>query len=150
MSLTPDVSSSSSWLDSEVLPCQPRDLVPPACRGSSSGPLPGQACLQCLPREVLNPPQLTPLSAKVQWLYSQLLLSGWASHSLSKPVLWSSPNVHNNRWERVCRLADKSRPLPFSGTVYQPHNCRGCTNPPVHLTLLISPTTKRGQGTRFW
>lgn len=28
--------------------------------------------------------------------------------------------------------------LPFNGTVYQPHNCRGCTNPPVHLTLDLS------------
>ncbi|KAF7650067.1 hypothetical protein LDENG_00131860 [Lucifuga dentata] len=37
--------------DSEVFPGQPGDIIPPACPGSSPGPLPSWTCLEDLPRE---------------------------------------------------------------------------------------------------
>ncbi|KAI3355635.1 hypothetical protein L3Q82_004174 [Scortum barcoo] len=91
-SLTPDTSSSSSGGDPEAFPGQPRDIVSPACPGSSRRPPPGGTCLEHLPREASRghpkqmpkPPQLTPLDAKEQRLYSELLPSDRASHPISK------------------------------------------------------------------
>ncbi|KAI3365133.1 hypothetical protein L3Q82_010117, partial [Scortum barcoo] len=73
--------------DPEAFPGQPRDIVSPACPGSSPGPPPGGTCLEHLPREASRghpkqmpkPPQLTPLDAKEQRLYSELLPSDRAS-----------------------------------------------------------------------
>ncbi|KAI3376705.1 hypothetical protein L3Q82_017146 [Scortum barcoo] len=70
-SLTPDTSSSSSG-GSEAFPGQPRDVVSPACPGSSpkaSWDMPGTpASLGRHPRgiskQMPKPPQLTPLNAK--------------------------------------------------------------------------------------
>ncbi|KAI3356345.1 hypothetical protein L3Q82_017575, partial [Scortum barcoo] len=71
-------------VDSEAFPGQPRDIVSPVCPGSSPGPPPpGGTCLEHLPREASRghpkqmpePPQLTPLDVKEQRLYSKLLLS---------------------------------------------------------------------------
>ncbi|KAI3370699.1 hypothetical protein L3Q82_007257 [Scortum barcoo] len=64
------------------------DIVSPACPGSSPRPPPGGTCLEHLPREASRghpkqmpkPPQLTPLDAKEQRLYSELLPSDRASH----------------------------------------------------------------------
>ncbi|KAI3375709.1 hypothetical protein L3Q82_004020 [Scortum barcoo] len=70
--------------DPEAFPGQPRDIVSPACPGSSPGPPPGGTCLEHLPREASRghpkqmpkPPQLTPLRCeKEQRLYSELLPS---------------------------------------------------------------------------
>ncbi|KAI3373181.1 hypothetical protein L3Q82_006505 [Scortum barcoo] len=69
--------------DSEAFPGQPRDIVSPACPGSSPGPTPGGTYLEHLPRETSRghpkqmpkPPQLTPLDVKEQQLYSELLPS---------------------------------------------------------------------------
>ncbi|KAJ0067398.1 hypothetical protein NL108_003487 [Boleophthalmus pectinirostris] len=65
-SLTLDTSSSSSRRDSKVFPGQPRDIVPPACPGSSLGPPPGGTCPEHLlweeprrhPEQMPEPPQL--------------------------------------------------------------------------------------------
>ncbi|KAI3375867.1 hypothetical protein L3Q82_004138 [Scortum barcoo] len=78
--------------DPEAFPGQPRDIVSPACPGSSPRPPPGGTCLEHLPREASRghpkqmpkPPQLTPLDAKEQRLYSELLPSDRASHPISK------------------------------------------------------------------
>ncbi|KAF7648003.1 hypothetical protein LDENG_00163310, partial [Lucifuga dentata] len=43
--------SNSSWGDSKAFPGQPGDVIPPACPGSSPGPLPRWTCLEDLPRE---------------------------------------------------------------------------------------------------
>ncbi|KAI3372057.1 hypothetical protein L3Q82_006918 [Scortum barcoo] len=45
-SLTPDTSSSSSGGIPEAFPGQPRDIVSPACPGSSLRPPPGGTCLE--------------------------------------------------------------------------------------------------------
>ncbi|KAI3372198.1 hypothetical protein L3Q82_007062 [Scortum barcoo] len=65
----------------KAFPGQLRDIVSPACPGSSPRPPPGGTCLEHLPREASRghpkqmpkPPQLTPLDAKEQRLYSELL-----------------------------------------------------------------------------
>ncbi|KAK3566135.1 hypothetical protein QTP86_027436, partial [Hemibagrus guttatus] len=69
------------WRDPEAFPGQPRDIVSPACPGSSPGPLPGGACPEQLPRETSwrhlkqmpEPPQLPPFDVEEQRLYSKLL-----------------------------------------------------------------------------
>uniref|UniRef100_A0A8C4XBM0 Ig-like domain-containing protein n=1 Tax=Erpetoichthys calabaricus TaxID=27687 RepID=A0A8C4XBM0_ERPCA len=63
------------------LPGQSRDIVPPACPGSSPGPPPGWTCPEHLTREASRrhpdqmpePPHLTPLDAEEQRLYSEPL-----------------------------------------------------------------------------
>ncbi|KAK3512856.1 hypothetical protein QTP70_028920 [Hemibagrus guttatus] len=67
--------------DPEAFPGQPKDIVSPACPGSSPGPLPGGACLEHLSRETSwrhpkrmpEPPQLPPFDVEEQRLYSELL-----------------------------------------------------------------------------
>ncbi|PWA16680.1 hypothetical protein CCH79_00017500 [Gambusia affinis] len=57
------------WRNPKAFPGQPRDIVPPACPGSSPGPPPGGTCPEHLTREVSRrhpdqmpePPQLAPL-----------------------------------------------------------------------------------------
>ncbi|KAK3534941.1 hypothetical protein QTP70_002024 [Hemibagrus guttatus] len=78
--------------DPEVLPGQPRDIVSPACPGSSPGPLPGGACPEHLPRETSRrrpkqmpePPQLCPFDVEEQRLYSELLPGDRAPYPISK------------------------------------------------------------------
>ncbi|XP_060798521.1 class I histocompatibility antigen, F10 alpha chain-like isoform X2 [Neoarius graeffei] len=78
--------------NTEAFPGQPRDIVPPACPGSSPGPPPGGTCLEHLPREASRrhpkkmpePPQLIPLDVEQQRLYSELLPNDCASHPISK------------------------------------------------------------------
>ncbi|KAF7656008.1 hypothetical protein LDENG_00047470, partial [Lucifuga dentata] len=60
--------------ESEALPGQQGDVIPPACPGSSPGPLPSWMCLEDLPRETTRgiltrcpePPQLTPFDVEEQ------------------------------------------------------------------------------------
>ncbi|KAI3359654.1 hypothetical protein L3Q82_014038 [Scortum barcoo] len=81
-SLTPDTSSSSSGGIPEAFPGQPRDIVSPACPGSSTGPSPGGTRLEHLPREARPPGGIrnadaqatsadSSLDAKEQRLYSE-------------------------------------------------------------------------------
>ncbi|KAK3532345.1 hypothetical protein QTP86_016026 [Hemibagrus guttatus] len=80
--------------DPEAFPGQPRDIVSPACPGSSPGFLPGGACLEHLPREMSRrhpkqmpePPQLAPLDVEEQRLYSELLPGDRAPYPISKGV----------------------------------------------------------------
>ena len=66
--------------DPEAFPGQPSGTVPPACPGSSPGPLPSGACLEHPPRKVLRrhptqipePPQPALLDAEEQRLYPEL------------------------------------------------------------------------------
>ncbi|KAK3506551.1 hypothetical protein QTP70_009032 [Hemibagrus guttatus] len=97
-SLSPDTSSSSSGGDPEAFPGQPRDIVSPACPGSSPGPLPCGACPEHLPRETSRrhpkqmpkPPQLPPFDVEEQWLYSKLLPGDRAPYPISLPYRGSS------------------------------------------------------------
>ncbi|KAK3535221.1 hypothetical protein QTP70_004776 [Hemibagrus guttatus] len=78
--------------DPEAFPGQPRDIVSPACPGSSLGPLPGGACPENLPRETYRrhpkqmpePPQLPPFDVEEQRLYSELLPGDRAPYPISK------------------------------------------------------------------
>ncbi|KAK3552864.1 hypothetical protein QTP86_024271 [Hemibagrus guttatus] len=78
--------------DPEAFPGQPRDIVSPACPGSSPRPLPGRACLEHLPRETSwrhpkqmpEPPQLSPFDVEEQWIYSKLLPGDRAPYPISK------------------------------------------------------------------
>ncbi|KAK3507438.1 hypothetical protein QTP70_020628 [Hemibagrus guttatus] len=80
------------WRDPEAFPGQPRDIVSPACPGSSPGPLPGGACPIHLPRETSRrhpkqmpePPQLSPFNVEEQRLYSKLLPGDRAPYPISK------------------------------------------------------------------
>ncbi|MEQ2222926.1 hypothetical protein ILYODFUR_031581, partial [Ilyodon furcidens] len=71
---------------------QPRNIVPPACPGSSSEPPPGGTCPEHLTREpfrrhpnqIPEPPQLAPLDVENQPLYSESLSDDRASHPISK------------------------------------------------------------------
>ncbi|KAK3560234.1 hypothetical protein QTP86_002183 [Hemibagrus guttatus] len=80
------------WRDPEAFPGQPRDIVSPACPGSSPGPLPGGACPEHLPRETSRrhpkqmpePPQLLPFDVEEQRLYSELLPGDRAPYPISK------------------------------------------------------------------
>ncbi|KAK3512968.1 hypothetical protein QTP70_033400 [Hemibagrus guttatus] len=81
--------------DPEAFPGQPRDIVSPACPGSSPGPLPGGACPEHLPRETSRrhpkqmpePPQLPPFDVEEQRLYSELLPGDRAPYPISKGAL---------------------------------------------------------------
>ncbi|KAK3558536.1 hypothetical protein QTP86_019007 [Hemibagrus guttatus] len=78
--------------DPEAFPGQPRDIVSPACPGSSPGPLPGGACPEHLPRETSwrhpkqmpKPPQLPPFDVEEQRFYSELLPGDRAPYPISK------------------------------------------------------------------
>ncbi|KAK3517299.1 hypothetical protein QTP70_002944 [Hemibagrus guttatus] len=78
--------------DPKEFPGQPRDIVSPACPGSSPGPLPGGAYPEHLPREMSQrhpkqmpePPQLPPFDVEEQRLYSELLLGDRAPYPISK------------------------------------------------------------------
>ncbi|KAK3572156.1 hypothetical protein QTP86_022232 [Hemibagrus guttatus] len=80
--------------DPEAFPGQPRDIVSPACPGSSPGPLPGGACPEHLSRETSQrhlkqmpePPQLPPFDVEEQRLYSELLPGDRAPYPISKGV----------------------------------------------------------------
>ncbi|KAK3541074.1 hypothetical protein QTP86_012309 [Hemibagrus guttatus] len=80
--------------DPEAFPGQPRDIVSPACPGSSPGPLPGGACPEHLsretsrrhPKQMPEPPQLPPFDVEEQRLYSELLLGDRAPYPISKGV----------------------------------------------------------------
>ncbi|KAK5610649.1 hypothetical protein CRENBAI_001957 [Crenichthys baileyi] len=86
-------------------PSQPRDTVPPACPGPSSGAPPGVTCLEDLPREASRrhpiqmpkPPLVTHLDVEEQQLYSEPLPDGQAPHPISKGVpVHPSLNRHLN------------------------------------------------------
>ncbi|KAK3514739.1 hypothetical protein QTP70_029689 [Hemibagrus guttatus] len=78
--------------DPEAFPGQPRDIVSPACPGSSPGPLPGGACPEHLsremsrrhPKQMPEPPQLPPFDVEEQRLYSELLPGDRAPYPISK------------------------------------------------------------------
>ncbi|KAK3552500.1 hypothetical protein QTP86_012368 [Hemibagrus guttatus] len=78
--------------DPEAFPRQPRDIVSPACPGSSPGPLPGGACPEHLsretswrhPKQMPEPPQLPPFDVEEQRLYSELLPGDRAPYPISK------------------------------------------------------------------
>ncbi|KAK3516275.1 hypothetical protein QTP70_008649 [Hemibagrus guttatus] len=78
--------------DPEAFPGQPKDIVSPACPGSSPGPLPGGACPKHLsretswrhPKQMPEPPQLPPFDVEEQRLYSELLPGDRAPYPISK------------------------------------------------------------------
>ncbi|KAK3559002.1 hypothetical protein QTP86_000123 [Hemibagrus guttatus] len=77
------------WRDPEAFPGQPRDKVSP---GSSPVSLPGGACPEHLPRETSRrhpkqmpePPQLSPFDVEEQRLYFELLPGDRAPYPISK------------------------------------------------------------------
>ncbi|MED6250365.1 hypothetical protein ATANTOWER_031063 [Ataeniobius toweri] len=70
------------WCKPKVFPGQLRNIVPPAC----PGPPPGGTCLENLlgeasrrhPKQMPEPPQLTPLDVEQQRFHSELLKDGRA------------------------------------------------------------------------
>ncbi|KAK3542546.1 hypothetical protein QTP86_028673 [Hemibagrus guttatus] len=78
--------------DPKAFPGQPKDIVSPACLGSSPGPLPGGACPEHLsretsrrhPKQMPEPPQLPPFDVEEQRLYSELLPGDRAPYPISK------------------------------------------------------------------
>ncbi len=76
----------------EPFPGQSGDIIPPACPGSSPGSPPGGTLPEHLPRkaskrhpeQMPEPPQLAPLDVEEQWLYSEILPSDRAPHTISK------------------------------------------------------------------
>ncbi|KAK3508325.1 hypothetical protein QTP70_021480, partial [Hemibagrus guttatus] len=78
--------------DPKAFPGQPKDIVSPACPGSSPGPLPGGACPEHLsretswrhPKQMPEPPQLPPFDVEEQRLYSELLPGDRAPYPISK------------------------------------------------------------------
>lgn len=109
---------------SGAFPGQPRDIVSPACPGSSLGlPIRG-TCSEHLTREasrrhskwVTEQPHLASLTAEKQRLYFKLLHDGWAPHPISKEepshssekthfsrffsgsYFWSLPKPNDRRW----------------------------------------------------
>ncbi|KAK3560905.1 hypothetical protein QTP86_022883 [Hemibagrus guttatus] len=78
--------------DPKAFPGQPKDIVSPACPGSSPGPLPGGACPEHLsretswrhPKQMPEPPQLSPFDVEEQRLYSELLPGDRAPYPISK------------------------------------------------------------------
>ncbi|KAK3525040.1 hypothetical protein QTP86_013476 [Hemibagrus guttatus] len=80
------------WRDPKAFPGQPKDIVSPACPGSSPGPLPGGACPEHLsretsrrhPKQMPEPPQLSPFDVEEQRLYSELLPGDRAPNPISK------------------------------------------------------------------
>ncbi|KAK3566086.1 hypothetical protein QTP86_025538 [Hemibagrus guttatus] len=78
--------------DPEAFPGQPKDMVSPACPGSSPGPLPSGACPEHLsretsrrhPKQMPEPPQLPPFDVEEQRLYSELLPGDRAPYPISK------------------------------------------------------------------
>ncbi|KAI3356618.1 hypothetical protein L3Q82_017828 [Scortum barcoo] len=91
------------WGDPEAFPGQPRDIVSPACPGSSPRPPPGGTCLEHLPREASRghpkqmpkPPQLTPLDVKEQRLYSELLPKSTQGMDLIHPRRLATEELAN-------------------------------------------------------
>ncbi|KAK3548030.1 hypothetical protein QTP70_003062 [Hemibagrus guttatus] len=80
------------WRDPEAFPGQPRDIVSPACPGSSQRSFQGGACPEHLPREMSwrhpkqmpEPPQLSPFDVEEQRLYSKLLPGDRAPYPIPK------------------------------------------------------------------
>ncbi|MEQ2236142.1 hypothetical protein ILYODFUR_009436 [Ilyodon furcidens] len=71
----------------KAFPGQPRNIVPPACPGSFSGPCPGGTSLEHLTREasMRHPNQMPePPQPQKQQLYSESLPDDAASHPISK------------------------------------------------------------------
>ncbi|MEQ2191349.1 hypothetical protein XENOCAPTIV_027071 [Xenoophorus captivus] len=72
----------------KAFPGQPRNIVLPACPGSSSGPPPGGTCRNTSPgrhhNQMPEPPQLAPLDMEKQRLYINSFLDDRASHHISK------------------------------------------------------------------
>ncbi|MED6255108.1 hypothetical protein ATANTOWER_004793 [Ataeniobius toweri] len=91
-SLSPATWASSSRGNPKAFPGQPRNIVTPACPGSSSGPPHGGTCPEHLTREASRrhsnqmpkPPQLAPLDVEKQWLYSESLPDDRVSPPISK------------------------------------------------------------------
>ncbi|MED6282046.1 hypothetical protein CHARACLAT_027922 [Characodon lateralis] len=79
-------------LPPKAFPDQARNIVPPACPGSSSGPPSSGTCPEHLtrkpsrrhPNQMPEPPQLAPLDVEKQQLYSESLPDDRASHPISK------------------------------------------------------------------
>ncbi|MEQ2257836.1 hypothetical protein ILYODFUR_038915 [Ilyodon furcidens] len=97
LSRDPDFSLPSHlgqlvWGNPKAFPGQSRNIFPPACPGSSSGPPPGGTCPEHLTREASRrhpnqmpeSPQLAALNEEKQRLYSESLSDDRASHPISK------------------------------------------------------------------
>ena len=127
--------------DPEVFPGQPKDIVPPACPGSSRAPPTSGTCPEHITREASGghpsyrpePPQLTPLGVEEQRLYFEIFPDGRASHPISKgkPGHPAEETHFSRLYPRSCSFGH----YPKLVTISEGRN----EDQPVNRELCLSP-----------
>ncbi|KAK0136585.1 hypothetical protein N1851_027270 [Merluccius polli] len=127
--------------DPEAFPGQPRDIVSPACPGSSPGPPTSGTCPEHLTREASGG-ILTRCPSHLIWLLSTRRSSGSTPSSsrmtelLTLSLRESPATLLRKLISAACtRDLVLSLPLHHDGSMQSPHYYRRRTDPPVDLPL---------------
>ncbi|KAK3525239.1 hypothetical protein QTP86_024945, partial [Hemibagrus guttatus] len=130
--------------DPKAFPGQPKDIVSPACPGSSPGPLPGGACPEHLsretswrhPKQMPEPPQLPPFDVEEQRLYSELLPGDRAPYPISK----GAPR-HPTEEAHFGRLYPGSYPFGYDPELMAiEHLNKCCKSKPAQILMSSFPS----------